>query len=171
MLVATLASARATARRSPWWSASAAWIVASSRPPPTPITSTEPMVTSAMRPAANPIVPAPISTADAQRSERRPSARSSRAEIPPATRLVHDDQPWRRLQVSEPGKHHVPDPGEPITRKVHLASFSLPSFSLPSFSHEGSLPNRRTPKLASASSEAHPTRRIARPPGAGTHHT
>src|SRR5215203_2935369 len=37
MLAATLASASATARRSPWWSASVAWIVASSRPPPTPI--------------------------------------------------------------------------------------------------------------------------------------
>ena len=82
-----MASVSATARRAPWWSASAAWIVTSSSPPPKPMTSTEPTVTSAMRPAVNPIVPAPITAADDQNSARRPSARSSRAEITPATRL------------------------------------------------------------------------------------
>ena len=86
MLAATLASASATARRSPWWSASAAWIVTSSVPPPTPITSTEPTVSGAIRPAVRPTAPAPISAAADQNSPRRPSARSSRAEVTPATR-------------------------------------------------------------------------------------
>ena len=86
MLAAALASVSATARRSPWWSASRAWIVTSSRPPPTPMTSSDPMVTTAMRPAVNPIAPAAISAADDQNSARRPSARSIRAEITPATR-------------------------------------------------------------------------------------
>jgi hypothetical protein len=87
MLAATLASASATARRSPWRSASAAWMVASSSPPPTPMTSAEPTVTAAMRLAVNPIAPAPISAAADHHSARRPSARSSRAETTPATVL------------------------------------------------------------------------------------
>ena len=142
MLAATLASASATARRSPWWSASAAWIVTSSSPPPTPMTSTEPMVTAAMRPAVNPIAPAPISAAADQNSVRRPSARSSRARdhagdhapgregrhVQSARRVaqvelvpqVHDDEPRRRLQVGEPGKHHVRDPGEPIPTELRV---------------------------------------------------
>ena len=51
------------------------------------MTSTEPTVKEAMRPAVNPIAPAAISAAADQNSVRRPSARSSRGEITPATRL------------------------------------------------------------------------------------
>ena len=51
------------------------------------MTSTEPTVTSATRPAVNPIAPTPITAAADQNSVRRPSARSSRAEIMPATML------------------------------------------------------------------------------------
>ncbi len=51
------------------------------------MTSTEPTVTAAMRPAVNPIAPAPISAAADQNSVRRPSVRSSRAETTPATML------------------------------------------------------------------------------------
>ncbi len=47
MLAATLASVSATALRRPWWSTSAAWIATRRRPPPTPITSIEAMVTAA----------------------------------------------------------------------------------------------------------------------------
>jgi hypothetical protein len=51
------------------------------------MTSTEPTVAAATRPAVNPIAPAPISAAADQNSVRRPSPRSSRAEITPATML------------------------------------------------------------------------------------
>ncbi len=87
MLAATLASVSATVRCSPWWSASVAWIVTSNSPPPTPMTSTEPMVTAAVRPAVRPTAPRPISAAADQSSVRRPSARSSRADTRPATML------------------------------------------------------------------------------------
>jgi hypothetical protein len=48
------------------------------------MTSTEPTVTVATRPAVSPIAPAPMSAAAAQNSMRRPSARSSRAATTPA---------------------------------------------------------------------------------------
>ena len=51
------------------------------------MSSTEPTVAAATRPTVNPTVPAPISAADDQNSVRRPTARSRRAEIIPATRL------------------------------------------------------------------------------------
>ena len=51
------------------------------------MTSTEPTVAAATRPAVNPIAPAPISTAADQNSLRRPSVRSSRAAATPATML------------------------------------------------------------------------------------
>jgi hypothetical protein len=51
------------------------------------MTSTAPIVTAATRPAVSPAAPAPITTAADQKSVRRPSARSSVAEIPPATML------------------------------------------------------------------------------------
>src|SRR5436305_1603788 len=81
MLAATLASASATARRSRWWSESAAWTVTSTSPPPTPITSSEPTVTSAMRPAVNPIAPSAITAVAASpttvsNAYNRPNKRS-----------------------------------------------------------------------------------------------
>jgi hypothetical protein len=52
-----------------------------------PITSTEPTVTSAIRPAVNPITPTP-STATADHNSRpRPSQRSNCAETTPAAVL------------------------------------------------------------------------------------
>jgi hypothetical protein len=87
MLAARFSSASATVRNSPWWSASAAWPVASRSPPPMPMTRTEPIVIAAMGPAVNPMVPAASSAAADQNSVRRPRARSSRAEITPATVL------------------------------------------------------------------------------------
>ena len=44
------------------------------------MTSSEPTVASATRPAVSPTAPAPITAAAAQNSERRPSARSSRGD-------------------------------------------------------------------------------------------
>ena len=87
MLAATLASASATARPSPWWSASMAWTVTSTSPPPTPITRTEPTVAAATFPAVNPTAPAAITAAPDHSSARRPSPRSSRAATRPATML------------------------------------------------------------------------------------
>ena len=49
------------------------------------MTSTEPTVTSAICPAANPIAPAPMTAAPDQNSVRRPIPRSIRAAIAPAT--------------------------------------------------------------------------------------
>ena len=120
------------------------------------MTSTEPTVTAAMRPAVNPIAPAPISTAADQNSLRRPSVRSSRADdhardhapgrerrdVQTARRVaqvelvaqVHDDQPRRRLQIGEPGEHHVRDPGEPIPTELRPRSFNHESDQTPRWS-------------------------------------
>ena len=52
-----------------------------------PITSTEPTVTSAIRPAVNPITPAPSTVTADHNNRRRPSQRSNRAETTPAAVL------------------------------------------------------------------------------------
>src|SRR5829696_1451169 len=81
------------------------------------------------------------SAAADQNSARGRAHPSSRAEIAPAMVLpaakrrdvetagrvaevelvaeMRDDEPRRRLEVGEPGEHHVSEPGEPIATELH----------------------------------------------------
>src|ERR687894_670012 len=112
MLAATLASASATARRSPWWSARAAWIVTSSSPPPTPMTKTEPTVTPAVRPAVSPAAPRAITPAAARKARAvQPAGRVAQVQL---VTQMGDHEARSRLQVGEPGEQRVGHPREPV---------------------------------------------------------